>query len=92
MKPINDHVCIRRERGEIKSGDIYVVEGVTQAPFRGEVVAVGQGKDLPKGGRRPLGVKPGDLVFFARHAGAPVVHNGEELLLVREDNILAVID
>jgi chaperonin GroES len=56
------------------------------------VVAVGPGKDLAKGGRRPLGVAPGDRVFFARYAGAPVMHNGEELQLVREDNILAVIE
>lgn len=92
MKPMNDHVLIRKERGEVKSGGLIVVEGTVQAPFRGEVLAVGPGKDIPGGKRRPLQVQPGDRVFFARHAGAPVVVNGEELQLIREDNILAVID
>jgi chaperonin GroES len=93
IRPLHDRVVIRREEEETKtSGGIVLPGSATEKPSRGEVVAVGNGKLQDNGEVRPLDVKKGDKVIFGQFAGNTVKVDGEELLIMSENEILAVIE
>lgn len=93
IRPLHDRVVIRREEEETKSaGGIVLPGSAAEKPSRGEVLAVGKGKINENGDVRPLDVKIGDKVIFGQYAGNKVKVDGEELLMMSESEILAVIE
>ncbi len=92
LKPLHDRVVIKRmEEEKVSAGGIVIPDSAAEKPIRGEVVAVGEGKPLDNGSVRALKVKAGDKVLFGKYAGTEVKVEGTEYLVVREDDILAVI-
>ncbi len=92
LRPLHDRVIIKRLEAETKSaGGIVIPDSATEKPIKGEVIAVGAGKILENGNVRALAVKAGDKVLFGKYSGTEVKVDGEELLVIREDEILAVI-
>jgi len=90
--PLGDRVVVEREESEQKTaGGILLPDSAKDKPARGTVVSVGEGKLDPKGQRHALQVKPGDRVVFTSYAGEPFKVGDTELLLMREDDILAVL-
>jgi chaperonin GroES len=90
--PLGDRVVVEREASEQKtSGGILLPDSAKDKPARGTIVSVGEGKCDDKGVRHPLQVKPGDRVVFTSYAGEPFKVGDEELLLMREDDILAIL-
>jgi len=93
IRPLHDRVIVRRMEEERTSpGGIVIPDTAAEKPVRGEVVAVGPGKTNDKGEVRPLGVKPGDKVLFGKYSGTEVKVEGEELLVMREEDIMGVIE
>ncbi len=93
IRPLHDRVIIRRKEEEHKSpGGIVIPDSAAEKPIRGEVIAVGKGKILENGDVRPLDVQVGDEVLFGKYSGTEVKVNGEELVVMREDDIMAVIE
>ena len=93
LRPLHDRVVIRRMEEERKSaGGIVIPDSATEKPIRGEVIAVGNGKLLDSGEVRPLDVKVGDKVLFGKYSGNDVKVGDEELVVMREDDIMAVIE
>jgi chaperonin GroES len=93
LKPLNDRVVVRRvEEEEKTAGGIIIPDTAKEKPVQGEVISVGNGKLMEDGSRRPLDVKAGDLVLFSKYAGTDIKVEGEELLIMREDDILAIIE
>ncbi len=93
IRPLHDRVVIRREEEETKTaGGIVLPDSAAEKPQRGEVIAVGNGKVNDSGDVRPLDVKVGDKVIFGQFAGNTVKVDGEELLIMTENEILAVIE
>ncbi len=93
LQPLGDRVVVQREEGESKtSGGILLPDSAKEKPQRGTVVSVGEGKLLDDGRRGTLQVKPGDRVIFTAWAGENFKVEGDELLLMREEDILAIID
>ncbi len=93
IRPLHDRVIIRRKEEEQTSpGGIVIPDTAAEKPIRGEVVAVGNGKLLENGDLRPLDVQVGDEVLFGKYSGTEVKVGGEELLVMREDDIMAVIE
>jgi chaperonin GroES len=91
--PLGDRVVVEREESEQKtSGGILLPDSAKDKPARGTVVSVGEGKCDDKGVRHQLQVKPGDRVIFTSYAGEAFKVGDEELLLMREDDILAILD
>ncbi len=92
IKPLFDRVVIKRmEEEKVSAGGIVIPDSATEKPIKGEVVAVGAGKALDNGSTRAPAVKVGDKVLFGKYAGTEVKVEGTEYLVVREDDILAVI-
>jgi chaperonin GroES len=92
LMPLGDRVVVEREEGVQKtSGGILLPDSAKDKPARGTVVSVGEGKLDDKGHRHPLQVRPGDRVVFTSYAGEPFKVGDAELLLMREDDILAVL-
>jgi chaperonin GroES len=92
LMPLGDRVVVEREESEQKTaGGILLPDSAKDKPARGTVVSVGEGKLDSKGHRHPLQVKPGDRVVFTSYAGEPFKVGDAELLLMREDDILAVL-
>ncbi len=92
IKPLHDRVLIKRITEEEKTkGGIIIPDTAKEKPMEGEIVAVGQGKTLEDGKTRPLEVKQGDRVLFAKYAGTEVKINGEEHLILSEDEILGIV-
>ena len=92
MRPLHDRVLIKRLEEEEKSkGGIIIPDTVKEKPQQGKVIAVGKGKTLENGKVMPPDVKEGDKVLFGKYAGTEVKVNGEEHVLMREDDILAVL-
>ena len=92
MRPLHDRVRIRRmEEEKTSPGGIVIPDSATEKPVKGEVVAVGNGKILDSGEVRPLDVKVGDTILFGKYSGTEVSVDGEELLVMREDDITAII-
>ncbi len=93
IRPLHDRVIVRRmEEERTSAGGIVIPDSATEKPAQGEVVAVGKGKILENGDVRPLDVKVGDKVLFSKYGGAEVKVEGEELLVMREDDITGVIE
>ena len=92
ISPLHDRVIIRRIEEERKSaGGIVIPDAAAEKPSRGEVVAVGKGKPLDNGDVRALGVKIGDKVLFGKYSGSEVKVDGQDLLVMREEDIIGVI-
>src|SRR5256885_6553679 len=92
IKPLHDRVIVRRiEEGEQVRGGIIIPDTAKEKPQEGEVVAVGEGKYRDDGTRQTLDVRAGDRVLFGKYSGSEVKLDGEELLIMREDEILGVI-
>jgi chaperonin GroES len=93
LKPLNDRVVVKRlEEEEKTAGGIIIPDTAKEKPIQGEVLGVGGGKLMEDGTRRPLDVKVGDKVLFGKYAGTDIKVEGEELLIMREDDILAIIE
>ena len=94
IRPLHDRVIVRRiDANETKtSGGLYIPDSAKEKPQEGEVVAVGKGKLLENGSRVEPDVKAGDRVLFGKYSGTEVKIDGEELLIMREDEILGIIE
>jgi len=93
IRPLHDRLVIRRTEEEHTSpGGIVLPDSATEKPIQGEVIAVGNGKITDSGEVRPLDVKVGDKVLFGKYAGTEVKIGGEELLVMREEDIMGVIE
>jgi len=93
LRPLHDRVIVKRVEEERTSpGGIVIPDSAAEKPIRGEVKAVGNGKILDSGEQRALDVKAGDIVLFGKYSGTEVKVDGEELLVMREDDIMAVIE
>ncbi len=93
IRPLHDRVVIRRmEEERTSAGGIVIPDSATEKPAQGEVVAVGKGKILDNGDVRPLDVTVGDKVLFGKYGGTEVTVEGEDLLVMREDDITAVVE
>jgi len=93
IRPLQDRVIIRRMEEETTSpGGIVIPDSATEKPIRGEVVAVGKGLVLDNGDIRPLDLKVGDQVLFGKYSGTEVKLDGEELLVMKEDDVMAVFE
>lgn len=91
IRPLYDRVLVKRIESEQKTaGGIIIPDNAKEKPLEGEIVAVGQGKVNDKGELRPLQVKEGDRVLFAKYAETELTVEGETWLLLREDDLLAV--
>ncbi len=93
IRPLHDRVIIKRmEEERTTAGGIVIPDTATEKPVRGEVVAVGHGKVMDNGDTRALDVKVGDQVLFGKYSGTEIKVEGEELLVMREEDIMAVIE
>jgi chaperonin GroES len=93
LRPLHDRVVIKRmEEERTSAGGIVIPDSATEKPIRGEVIAVGNGKILDSGDVRPLDVKVGDKVLFGKYSGNDVKVGDDELVVMREDDIMAVIE
>lgn len=93
VRPLHDRVLIKRVEEETKTAGGIVLPGTAaEKPSRGNVIAVGQGKLLENGDIRPLDVKAGDQVLFGKYSGSEVKVDGEDYIIMREDEIMAVIE
>ena len=93
IRPLHDRVVIKRMEEERTSpGGIVIPDTATEKPIKGEVVAVGKGKILESGEVRPLDLKKGDRVLFGKYSGTEVKVEGEDFLVMREDDVMAVIE
>lgn len=93
VKPLHDRVLVKRIEEEPKTkGGIIIPDTAKEKPQEGEVIAVGDGRVLENGEKVPLSVKVGDRVLFSKYAGTEIKIEGEEHLILREDDILAIIE
>lgn len=93
IRPLHDRVVIKRtEEERLSPGGIVIPDTATEKPIKGEVVAVGKGKILDGGDIRPLDLKQGDKVLFGKYSGTEVKVDGEDFLVMREDDVMAVIE
>jgi len=93
IRPLHDRVVIRRlEEERTSPGGIVIPDTAAEKPIQGEVIAVGRGKILDNGEVRPLDVKVGDRVLFGKYSGTEVKVSGEEVVVMREDDIMGVIE
>lgn len=93
IRPLHDRVVLKRmEEEKTSPGGIVIPDSATEKPVKGEVIAVGNGKITDSGSVRALDVKEGDKVLFGKYSGTEVKVEGEEVLVMREDDIMAVIE
>jgi chaperonin GroES len=93
VKPLDDRVLLKQcEAEEVTAGGIVLPDSAKEKPQRGKVVATGPGKLLDNGDRGSLSVKKGDEVFYGKYVGTEIKIDGEEYVLIRESDILAVIE
>ncbi len=93
IRPLHDRIIVRRiEENEQMRGGLYIPETAKEKPQEGEVIAVGNGKLLENGVRATMEVKEGDKVLFGKYAGSEVKLDGEEYLILREDDVLGIIE
>jgi chaperonin GroES len=93
VRPLHDRIVVRRlEEGEQKIGGIIIPDTAKEKPQQGKVIAVGHGKVNDDGKRIPLDVKTGDRILFGKYTGQEVKLDGQEYLIMREDDALAVIE
>jgi chaperonin GroES len=93
IRPLHDRVIVRRwDEEKTSPGGIVIPDSAAEKPIKGEVVAVGNGKILENGEQRALDLKVGDKILFGKYSGTEVKVDDEELLVMREDDIMAVFD
>ena len=93
IRPLHDRLIVKREAEERKSaGGIVIPDTATEKPTFGKVIAVGKGKSLENGEIRPLDVKVGDKILFGKYSGTEVKVDGEELVVMREEDVMAIVD
>ena len=92
LRPLHDRILIRRiEESEQMRGGLYIPDTAKEKPQQGEVVAVGNGKMLDNGERVSIDLKPGDKILFGKYSGSDIKLEGDEYLILREDEILGVL-
>ncbi|MCE5334221.1 MAG: co-chaperone GroES [Desulfobacteraceae bacterium] len=93
LRPLNDRVVVKRMEEEQKTaGGIIIPDTAKEKPIQGEVIAAGNGRVMEDGTRKPLDVKKGDRVLFGKYAGTEITVEGQEVLIMREDDILAIVE
>ena len=93
IRPLHDRVIVQRlDEGEQKVGGIIIPDTAKEKPQQGKVIAVGQGKAKDDGKRIPLDVKSGDTILFGKYSGQEIKLDGDEYLIMREDEVLGVIE
>jgi len=93
IRPLHDRAVVRRmEEERTSAGGIVIPDSATEKPIQGEVIAIGKGKILDSGETRPLDVKEGDRVLFGKYSGTEVKIEGEDLLVMREEDIMGVVE
>jgi chaperonin GroES len=93
IRPLHDRVIVRRQEEErTTAGGIVIPDSATEKPSMGEVLAAGSGKVTDSGDVRALDVKVGDKVYFGKYSGTEIKVDGEELLIMREDDIIAIVE
>ena len=93
VRPLHDRLVVRRiEEKESVKGGIIIPDSAKEKPQQGKVIAAGNGKTKDDGKRQPLDVKAGDLILFGKYSGQEIKIDGEEYLIMREDEVLAVLD
>ena len=93
VRPLHDRIIVQRlEEGEQKIGGILIPDSAKEKPQQGKVIAAGNGKSNDDGNRIPLDVKAGDLILFGKYSGQDIKLDGDEFLIMKEDEVLAVID
>ncbi|MEZ5428447.1 MAG: co-chaperone GroES [Pyrinomonadaceae bacterium] len=93
IRPLHDRVIVRRiEENEKTAGGLFIPDSAKEKPQEGEVIAVGEGKYKDDGTRQTLDVKEGDRVLFGKYSGSEITIDGEEFLMMREDEILGIIE
>jgi len=93
IRPLHDRVLVRRAKEETKtSGGIVLPGSAKEKPIQGEIIAIGKGKIMTDGSIRPLDVNIGNKVIFGKYSGTEVKLNGEELLMMREEDIMAIVE
>jgi chaperonin GroES len=93
IRPLHDRVIVKRlEEERTSAGGIIIPDSATEKPIQGKVIAVGKGKILENGTVRPLDLKVGDKILFGKYGGTEVKVDGDELLVMREEDVMAVIE
>ena len=93
LRPLGDKILIKRVEAESKTkSGIVLPDSAKEKPRRGKVISVGEGKRLDNGSRAPIGVKKGDEVIFTSYAGTEIKIDGEELMIMSEEDILAIVE
>jgi len=93
IRPLHDRLLVKRwEEEQTSPGGIVIPDAAKEKPIKGEVLATGNGKPLDNGGLRPLEVKVGDKVLFGKYAGNEVKIDGVEYLILREDDVIAILE
>ena len=93
IRPLHDRIVVKRiEEGETMQGGLYIPDSAKEKPQRGEVVAVGKGKRSDDGQLQPMDVKVGDHILFGKYSGNDIKIDGNEYLIMREDEILGVFE
>jgi chaperonin GroES len=93
IKPLQDRIVIKRiEEEEKTKGGIIIPDSAKEKPQEGRVVAIGDGKTLETGKKAPLTVKPGDKILFGKYSGTEIKIDGEEHLIMREEDVLAIVE
>ena len=93
VRPLHDRILVQRlDEGEQQVGGIIIPDSAKEKPMQGRVISAGNGKSKDDGKRVPLDVKAGDLILFGKYSGQEIKLDGEEFLIMREDEVLAVIE
>jgi chaperonin GroES len=93
LRPLHDRIIVQRlEEDQVTKGGIIIPDSAKEKPQRGKIIAIGKGKVQEDGTVRPIDVKNGDVVLFGKYAGTEIKIDNEDRLIIREDDILAVIE
>jgi chaperonin GroES len=94
IRPLYDRVVIKRveEKGDALRGGLYIPDSAKEKPQEGEVVAIGKGKRLEDGKLVPLDVQVGDRILFGKYSGSDIKLDGQEYMIMREDEVLGILD
>ena len=93
VRPLHDRIIVQRlDEGEQKIGGIIIPDSAKEKPMQGKVLAVGDGRMTDEGKRIPLDVKAGNVILFGKYSGQEIKLDGDEFLIMREDEVLAVLD
>jgi chaperonin GroES len=92
LRPLHDRVIVKRlDQTKVTAGGLIIPDAAAEKPDQGEVIAIGNGRLLENGNIRPLDIKVGERVLFGKHAGQTVKVDGQELLVMKEEDIMAVV-